>query len=42
MDGAEQAVHHGEWRTIPAGVEHAERFEEETSVVVFWLKQEQG
>lgn len=39
LEGREQIVHAGEWCYIPAHAEHAERFEEKTSVVVFWLKQ---
>jgi quercetin dioxygenase-like cupin family protein len=38
LNGAEQAVRPGEWCTIPANAEHAERFVEQTSVVVFWIK----
>ena len=28
----------GEWYEIPAGVEHAARFEEETEEIEFWFK----
>jgi quercetin dioxygenase-like cupin family protein len=38
LGGIEQAVQAGEWCTIPANAEHAERFVEKTSVVVFWIK----
>lgn len=38
MDGVERAVADGEWCMIPAGSEHAERFAEKTSVLVFWVK----
>jgi len=38
LNGVEQQVGPGQWCAIPAGAEHAERFEEKTSVVVFWLK----
>lgn len=38
LDGIERPVHPGEWCSIPAGAEHAERFAEKTSVVVFWVK----
>ncbi|MBI3286129.1 MAG: cupin domain-containing protein [Burkholderiales bacterium] len=38
LDGMERAVTAGEWCVIAAGAEHAERFEEATSVLVFWLK----
>lgn len=37
QDGIERAVSAGEWCVIPAGSEHAERFVEKTSVVVFWV-----
>ena len=37
LNGTERAVRPGEWSCIPAGVEHAERFEERSSVVVFWV-----
>lgn len=39
LEGVETPVRAGDWCTIPAGAEHAERFEEATSVVVFWVKQ---
>jgi len=39
LDGVEKAYGPGDWATIPAGADHAERFEESTSVVVFWVKQ---
>jgi len=39
LHGVEQAVRPGEWCTIPAHAEHAERFAEKTSVVVFWIKE---
>jgi quercetin dioxygenase-like cupin family protein len=38
MGGAERPVHAGDWCCIPAGTEHAERFAERTSAVVFWLR----
>ena len=38
MDGKEKAYHSGDWFCVPAQTDHAERFEEDTSVVVFWLK----
>ena len=38
LDGVERAIRPGDWCSIPAGTEHAERFEEKTSVVVFWVK----
>ena len=38
LDGVEQVVQAGEWCVIPAHAEHAERFVEKTSVVVFWIK----
>lgn len=38
IDGAERAIGAGEWCCIPADTEHAERFAEKASVVVFWLK----
>lgn len=38
LNGAERPVRAGDWCTIPAGAEHTERFEEATSVVVFWIK----
>ena len=38
VEGVETAVRPGDWRTIPSGKEHAERFEEATSVVVFWVR----
>ncbi|WP_296653678.1 cupin domain-containing protein [Paraburkholderia sp.] len=40
LDGTERPVSSGEWCIIPAGAEHAERFEEETSVLVFWVKEQ--
>ncbi len=39
LEGVETAVRTGDWCTIPAGAEHAERFDEATSVVVFWVRQ---
>lgn len=42
QNGKETAVGAGEWCFIPAGTEHAERFVEKTSVVVFWLPQSDG
>ncbi|QDZ29498.1 cupin domain-containing protein [Noviherbaspirillum sp. UKPF54] len=42
LDGAERAVRPGEWCTIPANTEHAERFVEKTSVIVFWVKGQSG
>lgn len=41
LNGVEQSILPGEWCTIPAGAEHAERFEDKTSVVVFWVKEQQ-
>lgn len=38
LDGAERPVRPGEWCVIPAGAEHAERFTDKTSVIVFWVK----
>jgi quercetin dioxygenase-like cupin family protein len=38
QDGIERAVTAGQWCSIPAGSEHAERFVETTSVIVFWVK----
>ncbi|RZI44655.1 cupin domain-containing protein [Herbaspirillum sp. HC18] len=38
LNGAERAIGPGEWCTIPANTEHAERFEGKTSVIVFWIK----
>ncbi|HQU89005.1 MAG TPA: cupin domain-containing protein [Denitromonas sp.] len=38
MAGIEQPVRPGQWCCIPAGTEHAERFAERTSAVVFWLR----
>ena len=38
QDGIERAIGAGQWCTIPAGTPHAERFEEKTSVIVFWMK----
>lgn len=42
LNGAEQAIKPGQWCTIPAHAEHAERFVEKTSVVVFWIKDQAG
>jgi quercetin dioxygenase-like cupin family protein len=42
LQGEEQEIRPGEWCTIPAHAEHAERFVEKTSVVVFWVKGEAG
>jgi quercetin dioxygenase-like cupin family protein len=39
LDGVERPVRAGEWCVIPAGTEHAERFTDKTSVVVFWIKE---
>lgn len=36
--GIERTISAGQWCEIPAGCEHAERFAEKTSVVVFWVK----
>jgi quercetin dioxygenase-like cupin family protein len=38
LDGVERAIRPGDWCTIPAGAQHTERFEEKTSVIVFWVK----
>lgn len=38
LDGTERPIASGEWCMIPAGSEHAERFAEKTSVLVFWVK----
>lgn len=38
VDGIERAFGPGEWCCIPANTEHSERYEEKTSVVVFWVK----
>lgn len=38
LDGVERPVPAGQWCVIPAGAEHAERFVEPTSVIVFWVK----
>lgn len=38
LDGVERAIGAGQWCDIPAGAEHAERFVEETTVMVFWKK----
>ncbi len=38
LKGEEQAYRTGDWFCIPANAEHAERFKEKTSLVVFWLK----
>jgi quercetin dioxygenase-like cupin family protein len=38
MDGQERAVPAGQWCTIPAGTEHAERFVEPSQVIVFWRR----
>lgn len=37
LEGQEKTVTAGEWCIIPAGTEHAERFVEKTSVIVFWV-----
>lgn len=42
LHGVERGVQTGEWCTIPAHTEHAERFVEKTSVVVFWIKDQAG
>ncbi|WP_420472635.1 cupin domain-containing protein [Noviherbaspirillum sp. ST9] len=42
LHGVEQPIRPGEWCTIPANAEHAERFVEKTSVVVFWVKDQAG
>jgi quercetin dioxygenase-like cupin family protein len=42
LNGKEQAMRPGEWCMIPANAEHAERFVEKTSVVVFWIKDAAG
>jgi quercetin dioxygenase-like cupin family protein len=38
QNGVEQPISAGQWCVIPAGSEHAERFAEKTSVLVFWVK----
>ncbi len=38
LDGIERKICAGAWCLVPAGTEHAERFEARTSVIVFWLK----
>ena len=38
LDGVERPVRPGQWCSIPAGAEHAERFAGKTSVIVFWVK----
>ena len=38
LNEVEQELLPGDWALIPAGADHAERFEEKTSVIVFWLK----
>ena len=42
LGGEEKAYKMGDWFHVPAEAEHAERFEEDTSVVVFWLKSSAG
>jgi quercetin dioxygenase-like cupin family protein len=42
LDGIERTVRPGEWCMIPAGAEHAERFTDKTSVVVFWVNEKTG
>ena len=42
LNGVEKEVRQGEWCVIPALAEHAERFVEKTSVVVFWIKDQQA
>lgn len=42
LNGVEQTLRPGAWCTIPAGAEHAERFEEKTSVIVFWIRASDG
>lgn len=42
LEGVERAVPAGEWCMIPAGAEHAERFTDKTSVIVFWVKAASG
>ncbi len=42
LDGVERPVPAGEWCVIPAGAEHAERFTDKTSVIVFWVKAASG
>ncbi|GHD78193.1 cupin domain-containing protein [Vogesella fluminis] len=39
LDGTERAIGAGQWCDIPAGALHAERFAEETTVIVFWKKE---
>lgn len=38
LDGEESAYRSGDWFHVPAGAPHIERFEEATSVIVFWVK----
>ena len=38
LDGEERPYRKGDWFHVPADAPHIERFEETTSVVVFWLK----
>ena len=42
LDGVERPVPAGAWCVIPAGAEHAERFADKTSVIVFWVKAGNG
>lgn len=37
MDGQETIYGAGDWYHVPAGVEHAARFDEETDEVEFWF-----
>ncbi len=38
LNGEERAYGKGDWFHVPADAPHIERFEQTTSVVVFWIK----
>lgn len=40
INGEERAYHSGDWFQVPAHTPHSERFEQTTSVIVFWLPAE--
>jgi quercetin dioxygenase-like cupin family protein len=39
LDGKESKYEFGDWYHVPANAEHAARFEEESSEIVFWFHQ---
>jgi quercetin dioxygenase-like cupin family protein len=38
VDGVERSYATGEWYHVPAGVEHAARFEQDSAEIEFWFR----